>query len=287
TGAARGVVLPHDAVAAAARATSAALDVDPGSDRWLACLPLAHVGGLSVVTRALLTGTPLTLLPRLEADAVEDAARGGATLVSLVATVLGRIDLSGFRRVLVGGSAVPPDLPANVVATYGMTETGGGVVYDGRPLAGVDVREVDGELQVRGPMLLRCYRDGTDPRDADGWLATGDAGSVADGTVHVQGRLGEVIVTGGEKVWPAPLEQVLGDHPGVAEVGVAARPDPTWGQRVVAFVVPSDPSSPPTLDDLRAWAKGSLPAYAAPKEVVLMERLARSRMGKLRRDLLA
>ncbi|MDP9418880.1 MAG: AMP-binding protein, partial [Actinomycetota bacterium] len=264
-----------------------ALGVDPGSDLWLACLPLAHVGGLSVVTRALITGTPLRLLHRFDPEAVEVEASQGATLVALVPAALARVDVSRFRRVLVGGSAVPADLPTNVVATYGMTETAGGVVHDGRPLAGVEVREAGGELHVRGPMLLRSYRDGTDPRGAGGWFATGDAGSVdADGTVQVRGRLAEVIVTGGEKVWPAPVEDVLGRHPGVAEVGVAGRPDPEWGQRVVAWVVPADPASPPDLGELRTWAKQWLPAYAAPRQLVVVEHLARTALGKLRRDLL-
>ncbi len=182
TGEARGVVLTHDAVAASARATSVRLGVDPGTDQWLACLPLAHVGGLAVVTRALATGTGLTVHDRFDADAVEREARErGATLVSLVATALRRIDPSVFRTVVLGGSRPPDgDLGANVVTTYGMTETGSGVVYDGVPLDGVEVRIVDGEICVRGPMLLRCYRDGPDPKTAEGWLATGDAGTVDD-----------------------------------------------------------------------------------------------------------
>ena len=284
TGEPRGVVLTSDAVRAAALATSAALVVDPGEDRWLACLPLSHVGGLSVVTRALATGTSLRLLPHPDPEAVEGEGRAGATLVSLVATVLARVDASLFRRVLVGGSAAPPERPANVVATYGMTETGGGIVYDGRPLPGAEVRDVDGELQVRGPMLLRSYRDGTDPKGPGNWLATGDAGSVAsDGTVAVVGRMAEVIVTGGEKVWPGPLEAVLARHPAVADGAVAGRPDPEWGERVVAVVVPADPVSPPTLSQLRDWSKQWLPAYAAPRELMLAPGLPRTALGKLRR----
>jgi len=284
TGEARGAVLTSDAVHAAALATSAALAVDPDVDRWLACLPLAHVGGLSVVTRALATGTPLTVVPRADPAVVEAQARAGATLISLVATSLGRTDASLFRRVLVGGSAAPAPRPRNVIATYGMTETGGGVVYDGRPLAGVEVRALGGELQVRSPTLLRAYRDGLDPRQVDGWLSTGDAGSVAaDGAVSVLGRLAEVIVTGGEKVWPAPVEAVLARHPSVVDVAVAGRPDPEWGQRVVAVAVPADAAEPPSLDGLRDWAKLHLPAYAAPRELVVVTRLPRTALGKLRR----
>src|SRR4051794_18148570 len=123
TGEPKGVVLTHDAVRASATATSARLDVDPRADRWLSVLPLAHVGGLSVVTRAVHTGTPFTF--DVDAD---------ATLVSMVATQVRRTDVSRFRAVVVGGAAPPDDLPSNAITTYGMTETGSGVVYDGRPL---------------------------------------------------------------------------------------------------------------------------------------------------------
>lgn len=285
TGDPKGVVLTHDAVAASAVATSERLGVDPATDRWLACLPLAHVGGLAVVTRALHTGTPLTVLPRPDPGAVVAA---GATLVSLVATTLGRIDVSSFRTVVLGGDAPPGALPPNVVTTYGMTETGSGVVYDGVPLGGVEVRAVDGELHVRGPMLLRAYRDGTDPKGADGWLATGDAGSVgATGRVSVDGRLADVIVTGAEKVWPAAVEAVLREVPGVAEVAVVGRPDPEWGARVVAVVVPADRASPPALDALRAAVRERLAPWAAPRELVLADALPRTALGKLRRRALS
>lgn len=284
TGEPKGVVLTHDAVAASARATSARLSVDPGRDHWLACLPLAHVGGLTVVTRALHTGTALTVLPRPEPGALASAAAGGATLVSLVATALGRVDASAFRTVVLGGAAPPTDLPANVVTTYGATETGSGVVYDGIPLEGVEVRAVGGELAVRGPMLLRAYLHGADPKDTEGWLRTGDGGDVGpDGRVVVHGRLGEVVVTGAEKVWPDPVEAVLRRHPDVADVAVAGRPDPEWGQRVAAFVVPTDTTAPPSLADLRAWTKASLPAYAAPRQLVLVDALPRTALGKVRR----
>ncbi|HEY8093158.1 MAG TPA: AMP-binding protein, partial [Acidimicrobiales bacterium] len=150
TGAPRGVVLTHDAVAASARATSARLAVG-ADDAWLACLPLSHVGGLSVVTRAVVTGTRVTVLPGFDAATVEAAARDGATLVSLVATALSRIDPSLFRLIVLGGARPPAERPDNSVTTYGLTETGSGVVYDGLPLDGVEVRVADdGEIHLRG-----------------------------------------------------------------------------------------------------------------------------------------
>jgi O-succinylbenzoic acid--CoA ligase len=290
TGQPKGVVLTQEAVEASARATSAALGVNPHSDHWVACLPLAHIGGLSVVTRSLVTGTRFTLLEHFRADEVERLANEGATLVSLVATALGRTDASGYRHVLLGGAAPPAALPDNVVTTYGMTETGSGVVYDGRPLEGVELRigesgdEAVGEVLVRGPMLLRCYRDGSTPIGPGGWLATGDSGSLApDGTLSVQGRIAEVIVTGGEKVWPVPVEQLLGLHPLVAEVAVWKRPDPEWGERVVAWVVPIRASDPPTLESLRSMVAAQLSPWAAPRELVVASSLPRTPSGKVRR----
>ncbi|MEO7429353.1 MAG: AMP-binding protein, partial [Acidimicrobiales bacterium] len=147
TGDPKAAVLTQEAVTASALATSHRLGVDPDRDRWLACLPLSHVGGLSVVTRALRTGTALTVHPGFDADAVTDAAQAGCTLTALVPTTLARIDPSRFRAILVGGQAPPLDRPGHVIATYGMTETGSGVVYDGLPLDGVEVRiEPDGEI---------------------------------------------------------------------------------------------------------------------------------------------
>ncbi len=290
TGEPKGVVLTHAAVRASALATSARLEVDPATDRWVACLPLAHIGGLAVVTRSLVTGTACTVLEKFHPGQVEEQARRGATLISLVATALARTDASGYRHVVLGGAAPPEHLPANVITTYGMTETGSGVVYDGRPIDGVEIRIGDGanggvgEVLVRGPMLLRSYRDGSDPRGPGGWLPTGDGGALApDGTLSVFGRLAEVIVTGGEKVWPVPVEAALATHQGVDQVAVWKRPDPEWGERVVAWVVPTDPAAPPALRELRELVASRVARWAAPRQVVLVESLPRTPSGKVRR----
>lgn len=288
TGVPKGVVLTHAAVAASATATSARLGVDPSRHRWLACLPLSHVGGLSVVTRALLTATPLEVHPGFDAAAVMAAATA-ATLVSLVPTALRRVDPACFHTIVLGGSAPPGDLPANVVTTYGLTETGSGVVYDGVALAGVEVAvdaspEGRGQIRLRGPMLLRAYRDGTVPLSPDGWLPTGDSGAIgADGRLVVHGRLSEMIVTGGENVWPNAVEDVLRRHPGVAEVAVAGRPDPEWGERVVAWVVPAADQEPPTLEQLKGMATEAIAPWAAPKDLVLVDGLPKTSIGKIRR----
>jgi o-succinylbenzoate---CoA ligase len=136
-------------------------------------------------------------------------------------------------------------------------------------------------------MLLRAYRDGTSPVADDGWLATGDVGAWDDdGRLVVHGRAGDVVVTGGEKVWPTPVEEALRTHPAVADVAVAGRPDDEWGQRVVAWVVASEGAEPPTLDALRDHVRSTLPAYAAPRELRLVTELPRTALGKIRRNLL-
>lgn len=280
TGEPKGVVLTHAAVEASARATSARIGAR-ADDHWLACLPLSHIGGLSVVTRALVTGARLTVHDTFDAARV-DACE--ATLVSLVATALRRIDATRWRTIVLGGSRPPADRPPNAVATYGMTETGSGVVYDRVPLDGVEVRAIDGELHLRCPMLLRCYRDGTDPRLTDGWFPTGDLGAVDDdGRITVHGRSGDLIISGGENVWPEPVEAVLRTHPDVEDIAVTGIDDDEWGEVVVALVVPADPAAPPTIDSLRAHVKGELPAFHAPKRLVLVRSLPRTTLGKLRR----
>jgi O-succinylbenzoic acid--CoA ligase len=281
SGESKGVVLTHAAVAASAEATSRRLAVDPQRDHWLACLPLAHVGGMAVVARALHTGTRLTVLPGFDAGEVRAA---GASLVSLVPTLLARVDAASFRTIVLGGSRPPADPPDNAVITYGMTETGSGCVYDGVPLDGVDVDVTpDGEIRLRAPLLLRAYRDGRDAHDAEGWFPTGDLGEWDGTRLVVHGRRAELIITGGENVWPEPVEAVLGTHPEVADVAVGSQPDPEWGERVVAYVVPRDPSDPPALAALRDHVKATLPAWCAPRQVVYVEKIPRSPLGKVQR----
>jgi len=251
TAAPKGVVLTHDALHQAALLTSAAVGTDPERDVWLCCSPVAHAAGLGVVNRALRTATPLVVHPRFDPGA---AAASGASLTALVPTVLHRIEPSAFRCILLGGMRIPEDRPPNTVATYGLTETMGGVVYDRRPLPGVEVRIGDGgAVELRSPTSVRCYRteDGEhDPKDADGWLRTGDVGEIgSDGLLTVLGRADDVIVTGGEKVWPEDVEAVLRRLPGVGEVAVVGRPDPAWGQQVVAVVEVSGAPGTGTSDD--------------------------------------
>lgn len=280
TGSPKGVVLTHDAVAASAEATSIRLGVGTG-DHWLACLPLSHVGGLSVVTRALHAGTALTVLPAFDAAAVDAS---DANLVSLVATALARIDSTKFRTIVLGGARPPANRPANAVTTYGLTETGSGVVYDGIPLDGVEVDIGDDhEIRLRGPMLTRGYRNGQSPIADDGWLPTGDLGGWTDrGLLHVDGRKGDLIISGGENIWPEAVESLVATHPDVAEVMARGVDDTEWGQIVEVIVVPLAGRTP-DLESIRSHVKQTAPSYLAPKRLTLVASLQRTALGKLRR----
>ncbi len=297
TGTPKLLVHTRQGLTAHAKAVHQHLGVDRDRDRWLACLPLAHIGGLGVVLRSVLDDVTVDVLPGFDADAVSSAPRERqATLTSLVPTALDRTDGAGYRWVVLGGSGDVAVRADNVVRTYGLTETGGGVVYGHVPLPGITIRvDTQGQIRVGGPTLARGRRwaDGsvTSVTDADGWLATGDLGRWDDrGSVRhlvVDGRADDLIVTGGENVWPQPVEAVLESHPLVAEAAVFGRADPEWGTRVVASVVATDPSIPPTLDQIRSHVKHHLPAFAAPRELLVVRSLPRTAIGKLRRGNLA
>ncbi|MEV4222646.1 MULTISPECIES: AMP-binding protein [unclassified Nonomuraea] len=289
TGTPKGVMLSAAALRASAAASLRRLGASRG-ERWLCCLPVSHVSGLQVLVRSLLCESEPILHERFDPVAVLES---GADHVSLVPTQLHRLvemraDLSGFRTVLLGGAAPRPGLlaeaaalGARVVTTYGMSETSGGCVYDGAPLDGVDVRVgEDGRIEVSGPVLFSGYRGRAGSPLDGGWFVTSDLGELADGRLRVLGRADDVINTGGEKVPAASVAAVIGAHPGVADVAVVGRPDPEWGELVVAAVVPADPAAPPTLAQLRAYCADRLPPYAVPRDLRLLPSMPLLANGK-------
>ncbi len=307
TGAPKGVELSAAALRHSARASLDRVGARPG-ERWLCCLPVTHVAGLQVLVRSLVSGTEPVLAERADAETV---AASGCAHVSLVPTQLQRlleagVDrstptpwLAGFSSVLLGGAAAPAGLLAAaraadvpVVATYGMTETCGGCVYDGVPLDGVrvEIRD-DGRIWIQGPVLFSGYRGGP-KAPGDGWFRTGDLGRLdASGRLTVRGRADDVINTGGHKVVPGEVAAALQDCPGVRDVAVVGQPDPEWGERVVAVVAPADAADPPTLELLRLHVRERLPRYAAPSRVVMVDAVPMLPSGKhdivrLRLDLL-
>ncbi len=305
TGAPKGVELSAAALRHSARASLDRVGARPG-ERWLCCLPVTHVAGLAVLVRSLVSGTEPVLAERADAGTV---AASGCAHVSLVPTQLQRLllqagahgptPLAGFSSVLLGGAATPAglldaarDARVPVVTTYGMTETCGGCVYDGVPLDGVraEVRD-DERIWLSGPVLFSGYRGG--PRaPADGWFRTGDLGLLdAEGRLAVRGRADDVINTGGYKVVPGEVAAALQSCPGVREVAVVGQPDPQWGERVVAVVVPADPGAPPAPELLRRHVRERLPRYAIPSRVVMVDAVPMLPSGKhdivrLRQELL-
>lgn len=277
------------------------LGVDP-SDRWLCCLPLHHVGGLSIVMRSVIYGTGAVVHDGFDPDRVAEALeRDGVTLVSLVSTQLIRlldagVDPSLPRAILVGGGPVPVDVleratdrGASVVQTYGLTEAASQVTTlapadarrklgsAGRPLLTTHLRIQDGEILVQGPTVAPGLAD------EDGWLHTGDLGRIdEEGFLYVIDRLGDVIVSGGENVLPAEIEEVLRRHPDVADAAAVGRPDPEWQEAVTAVVVLREGGSA-SAPELRAHCAAALAGYEVPKRFDFVAELPRTASGEVLR----
>jgi o-succinylbenzoate---CoA ligase len=282
--------------------SAVALDLDP-RERWLCALPVAHVGGLSILVRSAIYATTAVIHERFETDRVLDGLMArDVTLVSLVATTLSRLLDAGLRRppalrcALTGGGPVPAALVERareagvpVGLTYGLTEACSQVTTAGPPLfcTRVRIEEVPageagaGEIQVAGPTVAPASRG------RDGWLRTGDLGVLDErGRLNVTGRLADTIVSGGENVAPAEVEAALESHPGVLEAAVLGRRDPDWGEAVAAIVVVR-PGFEVEAGALRAHCAANVARYKVPKQIDFTTTpLPRTRSGKLlRREL--
>jgi O-succinylbenzoic acid--CoA ligase len=277
------------------------LGVDPG-DRWLCCVPLFHVSGLTILLRSAIYGTTAIVQDGFDVDRVAESLEGDdVTIVSLVTTMLTRLLDAGAaierpRALLVGGGPVPDEvleealgLGATVVQTYGLTEACSQVTTlspadarrkrgsAGRPLLTTHVRIAEGEILVQGPTIA------PGAVDQDGWLHTGDSGRIdPEGFLWVEGRRDDVIVTGGENVEPREIEEVLAAHPDVLEAAVVGRPDPDWQNAVVAVVVPRE-GVETASEELRSWCAARLAAFKVPKRFEVAAELPRTASGKLRR----
>jgi o-succinylbenzoate---CoA ligase len=297
TGAPKGVQLSAAALRASAAASLARIGAR-GGERWLCCLPGFHVAGLQVLIRSLLAGTAPVITDHVDAEVV---AGCGCAYVSLVPTLLRRLldagaPLGAFDAILLGGAAPPAGLlaearaaGARVITTYGMSETCGGCVYDGRALDGVRLRLSDsGLIGISGPVLFSGYWSASPggpgaggPAVEDGWFWTSDLGTLDDaGRLTVRGRADDVINSGGEKVVPGEVESVLGTLDGVRDVVIVGVPDSEWGELVTAVIVPEDPELPPELARLRAQARERIPGYAAPRRLILIAEIPMLASGK-------
>jgi O-succinylbenzoic acid--CoA ligase len=328
TGPAKGAMLTHENFRASALASAAHLGVN-ASDRWLACMPLYHVGGISILLRATLFANTVVLQERFDPDAVNEAFdRGGITCASLVPTMLARIlEARGdrpapksLRYVLLGGGPAPSSLLARaralafpIAPTYGLTEAtsqvatrapdpdAGAAIGGLAPLPGYEIRVLDeagrivsagcpGELWIRGPSVMQRYI-GRPAETAevlrDGWLRTGDFGVRArDGTLTILDRRSDLILSGGENIYPAEVEAVLAEHPAIAEAAVAASYDEDLGQRPAAWLVFRGESRP-DAEALREFCRERLAGYKVPVAYHAVPALPRTPSGKLQRRQLA
>ena len=292
TAAPKPVELSHGNLLASALGSAVALGLDP-EERWLCAMPLTHVGGLSIPIRSAIYATTAVLHGRFETEGVlselMDPSRR-ITMVSLVPTMLARLLDAGLERppalrwALLGGGPIPPALLQRaeaagvpVAPTYGMTEACSQIATFGWPLPGAELRLDGGEVIVRGPMVA------TGALADDGWLHTGDLGRFDQRSrLEIVGRKADTIVTGGENVSPAEVEAVLLQHPAVADAGVFGRPDPEWGEALVAEVVPRD-GERAEPEALRAFCAERLARFKVPKAISFVERLPRTESGKLLR----
>lgn len=312
TGVPRAAVLTHSALAASAKASAANLGWR-ADDCWLLCMSVARVGGLSILTRCLAARRCVVLSSRFDAEALPKLiAAQQVSLVSLVPTMLSQVldahpDWPGderLRAILVGGAAASPRLLQRaaqrrlpIIITYGLTETCSQVTATpyatrfepasegvGPPLPGIDVRVIDSRIQVRGPVLMAGYWNDA-PLTPNAWFDTGDLGEIDErGCLRVHARRTDLIITGGENVYPAEVERVLESCPGIAAAAVFGVPDEAWGHRVAAALVPDSdrPSDAALLDYIGA----RLAPYKRPREICYVPHLPQTPAGKLDRSAL-
>lgn len=306
TGAPKGALLTAAALTASALATHSRLG---GPGQWVLALAAHHVAGLQVLVRSVIAGTTPVAIPAgftaSELTSAIDSLTTGRRYVSLVAAQLDKAlgdasataALASMDAVLIGGGPMPATVAERasaagipVVRTYGMSETAGGCVYDGRPLDGVRVRIDDGQIVLGGATLAKGYRNpvSPDPFAEPGWFRTDDIGTIDDaGVLTVLGRVDDAISTGGLTVFPQLVETALASHPAVADCAVFGVGDERLGQRVVAAIMVASGCTAPTLADVRAHIATTLDVTAAPREIHVVEEIPRRGIGKVDRRALA
>ena len=309
TGPPKLAMLTGDTLRASADATHERLG---GQGRWLLAMPAHHIAGIQVLVRSLVAGTsPVAMdlqggfTAAAFARATAEIASATVVYTALVPTQLvrllasddGRQALLRYAAVLVGGAATPPgvlaearDAGVRVVTTYGMSETAGGCVYDGRALDVSQVQlEDDGRIRLSGSTLAQGYLDEPalsaeafvvdDPTGR--WFRTDDVGHLdAHGALIVDGRIDDLINTGGLKVAPRQVEEALTSLDDVTEAIVVGSRDPEWGQIVSAAIVVSQGSAPPTLDEVRGQLRGILPEHALPRRLTTLTAIPLRGPGK-------
>lgn len=305
TGTPKAAVITQSALAASARTSSANIGWEP-DDCWQMCMPIARVGGLSILTRCLAARTAVAIPPAFDAKLwPQSLADQQVTLSSLVPTMLTKVFEANpawrapphLRALLLGGTSASHKLLTRaheagvpVITTYGMTEACSHVVAtpyaerhrasigSGQPLAGAQVRIERGHIQVRGPMLMHGYW-GQAPLDPEDWFDTGDLGEFdTHGYLHVHARRSDLIVTGGDNVYPVEVEHALETIPGLRSATVLGLPDETWGQTVAALLVAE--GEPPADEALIEAVVARLSPHKRPRHIAFVDSLPQTAAGK-------
>jgi acyl-CoA synthetase (AMP-forming)/AMP-acid ligase II len=314
TGSPRGVPYRQDRFALRVGVHAPLTEFAPGR-RFASASPFHHIAGFGNHAVALAAGASVIAFPRFTTGAWRALAEVGATHALVVPTVLemllaeDALDIGTLHTLQYGAAPIHPATLARTIAAlpevrlvnlFGQTEgspitcltaedhrlaAAGRVELlgtVGRAVAGIELRIEDadergvGEICARGAHLFLT--------DADGWLRTGDIGRVDDeGYLTLVGRRGDMIIRGGENVYPLEVEHVLERHPAVREAAVVGVPDRRWGEVVHAFVVPEDPSSPPDQEELRQFARDLLAGFKVPTGWTFVAELPRNANGKLLR----
>lgn len=317
TGRSKGVVLSHETLLARVTACNSGLSIGPG-DRVLWLLPMAHHFAVSIILYLLHGATTVLAQSHLGEDLLSELAQSRATVIyaspfhhSLLASSASAGPLPHLRLAVSTAAALSASVAEKWLGVFGLPLTQGlGIIEGGLPLlnlrhavdkplsvgqpqAGFEVaiRDADergiGELMLRGPGFFDAYLDPWQPRDQvldDGWLATGDLGSVdPDGCVTLAGRLKSVINVAGLKCFPEEVEAVLNQHPGVLESRVHGRPHGEMGMIPAARIILENPAVPLHRSSLLAHCRKHLAAYKVPLEITVVEELPRTASGKLKR----
>ena len=312
TGHPKGVIQTFDNHYANCLATKKNLNLS-SSDEWAAPTPLIHISGLSIVCRSLILGLTINLMTTFDEEELTcELKKGKITIVSVVSMMLERLMTiypkkgysKSFRLMLVGGGSVPTHLIENcqknnisVVQSFGMTETCSQVIAlsekdayskigsSGLPLEGISIKIANpknnvGEIWLKGPQIIISYLRETDSWTKEGWFKTGDLGYLdQDGYLYVKSRLKELIISGGENIYPAEIEQVYLAHPKIKEIAVIGKNDSKWGAIPIAFVV-----TELSEEDLNLYGQDKLAKYKLPKEWHVVSELPRTTSGKINKN---
>ena len=290
------------------------------NDKWLATLPIFHIGGLSIFIRSVIYGISVYLMEKFHPKAVhESIMNNGVTIISVVPIMLKKLidELqdhvypSTFRYMLLGGASAPKKLLEKalenkipVFQSYGMTETTSQIVTlhpsynlhkigsSGKPLIPAEVKIIHrdqsgiGEILVRGPMVTKGYYNKPSvnrERIQNNWLHTGDLGYFdKEGFLYVVDRRNDLIISGGENVYPSEIEQIIMEMNGIKEAAVIGKKDPTWGEVPVAFIALKDKTI--SKEEILAYLRENIASYKVPKEIYFLERLPRNATNKIVRE---